>query len=252
MNERLLIRSLQGLVFVGFLLVWELGGAWRWWDPTWTSSPVRVAQAFAESLADGQIVRHTGVTLTESFAGLLAGASVGVLLGVLLGLSRVLGAVMEPFVIALNSLPRVALAPLIVMYVGIGFMSKFLLSFSLVVVPMMLGTYEGIRAADPIWLQSMQVLRAHRVQVFFKVLLPGCVPWMFSGLRVSISLAIVGAIVGEFISARAGIGFMIDEAAGGFDSTRMLMPLIVLTLLAFVLDRLVLAASTRLLRWREG
>lgn len=252
MSERALIRLLQVLVLAAFLSTWELGGALRWWDPTWTSSPTLIAQAFIESLGEGQIVRHTWVTLSESFGGLLAGTLVGVLLGVVLGLSRVLGAVMEPFVIALNSLPRVALAPLIVMYVGIGFMSKFLLSFSLVVVPMMLATYEGIRSAEPIWLHAMQVLRANRLQVFFKVLLPGCVPWIFSGLRVSISLAIVGAIVGEFISARAGIGYMIDEAAGGFDSTRMLMPLLVLMLIAFALDRLVLIASTRLMRWREG
>lgn len=252
MREALQIRFLQLVVLVASLGAWELGGRLSWWDTTWTSSPSLVAEAFAESLQSGQIVRHSAVTLSEAFSGLLLGSFVGVALGVLLGISRVWGAVMEPFVIALNSLPRVALAPLIVMYVGIGFMSKFLLSFSLVVVPMMLGTYEGIRAAEPIWLQSMQIWRASRWQIFVKVLLPNCIPWIFAGVRVSISLAIVGAIVGEFISARAGIGYMIDEAAGGFDSTGMLMPLLVLMVIAFVLDRVVLVFSRRLLRWRDG
>ncbi|HRD34299.1 MAG TPA: ABC transporter permease [Rhodocyclaceae bacterium] len=251
MNEAARIRVLQVLIFAAVVLVWESGARGGLWDATWTSSPTRLADAFWVSLLDGQILYHLGVTLAEAFAGLLAGCVVGVLLGVGLSISRVFGAAMEPYVIALNSLPRVALAPLIVMFVGIGFLSKFLLAFSLVVVPMMINTYEGIRSADPVWLQTMQVFKAKRRQVFLKVLLPNCVPWIFSGIRISISFSIIGAIVGEFISARAGIGYMIDHAAGGFDITGMLMPLLVLMVVAFGFDRLVLHVSDRLLSWRD-
>jgi len=246
------VRLLQALILVGTLSAWEGGVRSGLVDPFWTSSPSLIAAAFWESLQSLAIVRHTGVTLAEALAGLAAGCAGGILLGLLLGMSRVVGAAAEPFVIALNSLPRVALGPLIVMFAGIGFASKFLLAFSLVVVPMMINTYEGIKSVDRIQLNLMHVLRASRRQVFFKVLLPNCVPWIFSGIRVSISFAIIGAIVGEFISARAGIGYMIDEAAGGFDTTGMLMPLVVLMLIAFGLDRLVLAASERLLHWRDA
>ncbi|MYZ47110.1 ABC transporter permease [Propylenella binzhouense] len=230
---------------------WELGARTGVIPTFWTSSPSLLAINFWESLKANEITYHTWVTMQEALAGLAAGAAVGILLGLVLGVSRVFGPALEPFVIALNSLPRVALAPLIVMFVGIGFASKFLLAFSLVVVPIMLNTYEGIKSVDPQLVNMMRIIHARRDQVFFKVLLPNCVPWIFSALRVAISFAIIGAIVGEFISARAGIGYMIDTASGGFDTTGMIMPLFVLMILAFALDRLFVAASDRLLIWRE-
>jgi NitT/TauT family transport system permease protein len=159
--------------------------------------------------------------------------------------------VVEPFIIAVNSLPRVALGPLIVMFVGIGFASKFLLAFSLVVVPAMLNTFEGVRAVDPVLADVMRVMGASRQQLFRGLVLPTCIPWIFSALRISISFAIVGAIVGELTSARSGIGFMLDTAAGGFDTTGMLMPLFVLMLVAFALDRLILRLSAWLMRWQH-
>ncbi len=251
MTEYRLIRLLQASVLIGGLGLWELGVRIGLINPFWISSPALLADAFWQSLLSHDITYHLGVTLIEALSGLLAGSLVGVLLGLLLGMSRLIGATLEPFIIALNSLPRVALAPLIVMFVGIGFASKFLLAFSLVVVPMMINTYEGIKSVDQIQLNLMKVMRANRWQLFFKVLLPNCVPWLLSGLRISLSFAIIGAIVGEFISARAGIGYMMDEAAGGFDTTGMLMPLLVLMLVSFGLDRVILALSHRSLHWRR-
>lgn len=246
------IFLLQVVILATVLSLWEGLARAGAIDPFWVSSPSRLAEAFLASLRSGEIVRHLGVTGGEALAGLAVGSLVGITLGLLLGMSRMVGAALEPFVIALNALPRVALAPLIIMFVGIGFASKFLLAVSLVVVPMMINTYEGIRSVDPALVKVMQVYRASRAQIFLKVLLPNCVPWLFSGLRVSISFAIIGAIVGELISARAGIGYMIDRAAGDFNVTGMLMPLVVLMLAAFSLDRLVLALSNALLRWREA
>lgn len=244
-DDRITIRTTQIVILVAVLALWELVG--RLAPNLWTSSPTKIAAAFWQSLLRLEILYHTGVTLGESLAGLFAGAVIGIALGLMLGVSRIIGAALEPFIVALNSLPRVALAPLIIMFVGIGFASKFLLSFSLVVVPMMINTYEGIRATEPILVNVLRVMRASRLQIFLKVLLPNCIPWIFSGLRVGISFAIVG----ELISSRAGIGYMIDTAAGSFDATGMLMPLVVLMLVSFVLDRAVLHTSRRLLRWRE-
>ncbi len=246
-----MIRLLRVALLVGGLALWEALSRFGLVDPFWASSPSQIAHAFRRSLRSDGIHYHLWITISEAFSGLAVGTLVGIALGVLLGLSRVAGAAIEPFVIALNSLPRVALAPLIIMAVGIGFASKFLLAFSLVVVPLMVNTYEGLRSVDPALIKVMRVFRASRLQIFFKVMLPNSVPWLFSGMRVSISLAIIGAIVGELISARAGIGYMIDRAAGDFDVTGMLMPLIVLMLVAFGLDRTVLRISERLLRWRS-
>lgn len=251
-TPRRTVRLLQFVILAGGLALWEALARSGFIDAFWASSPSRIAQAFAGSLANGDILYHTWVTLQEAFAGLGAGTLVGVALGLLLGLSRLLGPALEPFIIALNSLPRVALAPMIIMFAGIGFASKFLLAFSLVVVPLMINTYEGVRSVDPDLVRVMNVFRASRTQIFLKLMLPNCVPWLISGIRVSIALATIGAIVGELISARAGIGYMIDRAAGDFDVTGMLMPLIVLMLVAFGFDRLLLSLSNKLLRWREA
>lgn len=250
MNAHRSLLAYQLALLVVLLAAWEAASRTALVDPFWISSPSLIAQSFWASLIAGKIVFHTWVTLQEALAGLAAGGVVGIALGLLLGLSRTAGAVLEPFIIALNSLPRVALAPLIVIFVGIGFASKFLLAFSLVVVPMMINTYEGMKSVDRLHVNVMRVFKARRDQIFTKVMLPNCLPWIFSGIRVCISLAIVGAIVGELISARAGIGFMIDSAAGAFDTTGMLMPLFVLMFVAFGLDRLVLAVSDAVLRWR--
>lgn len=249
MSQQRQIRLAQLLILLGTLGLWEYAG--RAAPRMWISSPVEIGTAFLSSLTKGEILYHTGVTMLEAVSGLAAGAFVGIGLGLLLGATRIIGPALEPFIVALNSLPRVALAPLIILFVGIGFASKFLLAFSLVVVPMMINTYEGIRATDPVLINVMRVMRASRAQTFLKVLLPNCVPWIFSGLRVSISFAIIGAIVGELISSRAGIGYMIDTAAGNFDPTGMLMPLIVLMLVSFTLDRLILLFSRYFLRWRS-
>lgn len=250
MSEILKINLLKVGILVVLLGAWEIAARTGAIDPFWTSSPSLIVAEFWRSLMTNEIAYHTAITMWEALTGLVAGAVVGVALGLLLGLSRVLGAALEPFIIALNSLPRVALAPLIVMFVGIGFASKFLLAFSLVVVPMMINTYEGIKSIDPQLLNMLKIAGARRDQIFAKLLLPNCIPWIFSALRVSISFAIIGAIVGEFISARAGIGYLIDSAAGAFDTTAMIMPLIVLMVLAFSLDRLFVMTSDRLLHWR--
>jgi NitT/TauT family transport system permease protein len=245
--------TLQRLILLSVLLVlWEGSVRANLINSVWISSPSQIGARAWLLLTQGELVRHTGVTLSEAFAGLGAGTIVGVALGVVLGLSRSVGRIVEPFIMAINSLPRVALAPLLVMYVGIGFASKFLLAFSLVVVIAMVNTFEGIRAADPILINAMRILGANRRELFTMVLLPSSLPWILAGVRVSVAFAIVGAIVGEFISARAGIGYMIDRAAGAYDTTGMMVPLFTLMICAVCLDFLLVRLTEYLLRWRSS
>jgi NitT/TauT family transport system permease protein len=232
------------------LALWEGAVGLGLLDAFWLSSPTRIAERFWKLLLDGSLIYHTGVTLSEALSGLLVGTVVGVVLGIGLGVSPMIGRIVEPFIMALNSLPRVALAPLLVLYVGIGFASKFLLAFSLVVVIIMVNTYEGVRAVDPKLINAMRLLGASRWAIFLKVLLPSCVPWILAGIRVSGSFAIVGAIVGEFISAQAGIGYMIDMASGAYDTTGIMVPLLALMLCGLGIDALMVMLTNHLLRWR--
>ena len=246
--HRINLYRLAALVL--FLLLWEGAVASGWANAFWISSPSKIALRAFELVVNGELMRHTLITLTEAFAGLLTGTIVGVLLGLLLGSSRTVGQVAEPFIMAVNSLPRVALAPLLVMYVGIGFASKFLLAFSLVVVIVMVNTLEGIRAAEPTLVNAMRVLGARPHQLFTMVFIPNSIPWILAGVRVSVAFAIVGAIVGEFISARAGIGYMIDRASGAYDTTGIMVPLLTLMVCAVIIDFLIVRLTAYLLRWR--
>lgn len=244
------IQLLRLLIIVVVIAGWETLAKTGTVNPFWVSSPSLIAMRTWTLMLNGTLPYHFWVTIQEMGAGLIAGTIVGVVLGMLISVNRTFGLVFEPFIIALNSLPRVALGPLLVMYVGIGFASKFLLAFSLVVVVVMLNTYEGVRSVDPVLVNVLRTMQASRLQLFVKLLLPNCIPWIFSAIRVSISFAIIGAIVGEFISSQAGIGYLIDTASGAFDTTGMLTPLVLLMLFAFALDRAVLAVSSHLMRWR--
>ena len=237
-------------ILMGGVVFWEAAVGLQWANSFWISSPSLIAVRFWEMACSGELWKHVGVTFGEALSGMFAGSVIGIFLGLLLGVSRHVGRIVEPFVIALNSLPRVALGPLIVMYVGIGFSSKFFLAVSLVVVPVMLNTYEGVRSVAQVHVNVLRTLGATRWQLFTRLLVPNCLPWIFSALRVAIAFAIIGAIVGEFISAKSGIGYLIDVAAGSFDTTGMLMPLLTLMAIAFALDRVILKVSDRLLRWR--
>lgn len=244
------IGTYRLLTLAGVLAIWEAGVLAKLINPFWVSSPSLIGERTLKLLATGDLLRHTAVTMSEALAGLVAGMLVGSALGILIGASRTVGQVLEPFIMALNSLPRVALAPLMVMAVGIGFASKFLLAFSLVVVIAMINTYEGIRSVDPLLVSAMRVLGASRRQLFATVLLPNSVPWMLASLRVSVAFAIVGAIVGEFISSRSGIGYMIDNASGAYDTTGIMVPLLALMACAVALDWLIVRLTRYLLRWR--
>lgn len=241
------LRLALALATLGF---WEAAVALGWASEFWVSSPGRIAARIVQQIRGGELWLHLAVTLGEAFTGLAAGVVAGAALGLLLGVSRRAGPTLEPFVIALNSLPRVALGPILVLYVGIGFASKFLLAFSLVVVPVMLNTYEGIRSVDQVLVHVMRMLGATRWQLFHKLLMPNALPWILSSVRAAVSLSIIGAIVGEFISAQAGIGYMLDVASGAFDITGMFAPLAVLMAFAFAADRCIVALSAHLLRWR--
>lgn len=250
MSDAARIRLWQLGLALAVLGLWEAGATFGWFNAFWTSSPSRIATRLSEQLLSGELLPHVALTVGEALAGLATGVAIGMSLGLLLGVNRTLGAVFEPFIMAVNSLPRVALGPLIVMFFGIGPAAKIVLAFSLVVVVVMLNTYEGVRSIDPKLLHVMTILKASRWQVFQKCLLPNCVPWVFSAVRASIAFAIIGVLVGEFISARAGIGYLIDRASGAFDITGIFTPLVVLMAVAVLLDVALQRLGARALRWR--
>jgi sulfonate transport system permease protein len=218
--------------------------------PFWVSSPSLVVLDLWRALSGGDVYVHIGVTLYEAFVGFIAGAIVGILGGFALARWEGLAHVLDPYVTALNSLPRVALAPLFILWFGIGLTSKMVLAFSLVVFILLVNTHAGAKNVDQDLVIITRLLGATRRQLTMKVILPASVPWIFAGLRLGLAYALIGAVVGEVIVAQAGLGFLIASAAGVFNTTGVFSALIILMLIAMLLSEVMKVAERKLLRWR--
>jgi len=202
-------------------------------------------------LANGTLWRHARVTLWEAGAGLALGTSAAVITGYALAKWERFERVLSPYIAAAQSVPIVALAPLLVVWFGFGLLSKVLVCALIVFFPMMVNTMVGIRSVPPDLLDLMRVLRASRWQTFAKLEVPSAMPMLFAGLRLSVTLAVVGAVVGEFVGADRGLGFLVSLGRGLFDTPLMFVALLALVLLAVSMYVVVLAAERKLLAWRR-
>jgi NitT/TauT family transport system permease protein len=245
-NVRLRTRVVAQLCLgAALLIVWELAATF-FVDPFWIGDPSAIAVRLWNVFVEGDMLTHTGVTLGHAVAGLLASLIVGVPVGILFAANRFVAATLEPYFLAFYSLPRVALAPLLILWFGIGSLSKIMMAFSMVVVVVILNTYEGVRSVDRDLLDMLRAMRASRAYTLRKVLLPSIVPWVFASMRVGIGLALVGAVIGELVGANRGLGWYVELAAGRIDIVGVFTGLIVLAILGMSLNAIVKAIEGRL------
>ena len=240
-------RFILAIVLIG---LWEFG-AGRWFDPIYFSSPTRVAKHLIEWFG-GDILRHAGITIRETLSGYVAGAAVGVATGILLSRLRFLGAVLDPFIVALNGTPRIALAPILIIWFGIGETSKIVLAGLLTFFLCFYSTLAGIRMVDPAHISLARVLGASERQILWRVVLPSTAPWILNALKVSLPFALIGAIVGEFLASTAGLGHMIRLYTSQFDTTGALAGITILMLFVVLINLVVEGVERRLLRWRPA
>lgn len=245
-NVRLRTRVVAQLCLgAALLIVWELAATF-FVDPFWIGEPRAIAVRLWNVFVEGDMLTHTGVTLGHAVAGLLASLIVGVPIGILFAANRFVAATLEPYFLAFYSLPRVALAPLLILWFGIGSLSKIMMAFSMVVVVVILNTYEGVRSVDRDLLDMLRAMRASRAYTLRKVLLPSIVPWVFASMRVGIGLALVGAVIGELVGANRGLGWYVELAAGRIDIVGVFTGLVVLAILGMSLNAIVKAIEGRL------
>lgn len=239
------------LVFAAILAHWE---AMRFLgvNPLWISSPSAVGARLLEIAASGELVRHTHTTLTEAALGLLLAFTIGVPIGIAMARFRYAHAVAEPFIMALYSLPRVALAPLFIIWFGIDLFSKVMMSFSTVLFIFMLNIHEGLKTIDKDLLELFRTMKAPRGYVLRKVILPWLVPWVIASLRIGIGLSLIGAVVAELIGSSAGLGWYIEYSAGRLDTTGVFAGLVLLTVIAVVGNLIVGALERHYSSWRPS
>jgi len=233
---RLQIVSGRILLGIGVLLLWEFSPKLFGTSEFWFSRPSVIAAQGYDLLVDGSLLDDIKVTLSETLAGLGLGCLVGIPIGFILGRSRFLQELFEPFLLVLNALPKIALAPLFLVWFGIGFELKVAISFSLVVVVMILSTYLGMRTLRQELIHFGRTVGATEWQLLTKIIVPSITPWLFAGLKVSLGFALIGAILGEFIAAQGGIGYLIDNAIGTFETPIVFVGLFVLLILTMLMN----------------
>lgn len=230
--------------------LWELVVRWGGYPAFVLPGPMRVAARFAQALGDGTLQAHVLVTLGEVFGGLALGLSVALVLGYLLAKSRTLERVIAPYIVATQAVPIVALAPLLVIWFGVGSFSKVLVCALTLFFPVLINTVVGIRSVDRDLVDLMRSLEATRWQVFWHLEVPAALPVLFGGLKVGVTLSVIGAVVGEFVGADRGLGFLVNLARGLFDTPLMFVALFTLTAIALALYLVVSLLERSLLRWR--
>ncbi|HKA35029.1 MAG TPA: ABC transporter permease [Candidatus Binatia bacterium] len=250
LSKRRIWILLVRVAFVGgFFLLWEIASQ-RWIDAFLISSPSRILKSMIAGFISGELIQHCWVTLQEIAIGFPVGVILGVGLGYAFGRSRLLAEVFEPIIIALNGIPRTALAPLFIVWLGIGIWSKVGVVFLLTFFLNFFNTYAGMRQLDQEYVDLARLMGARGWKLTFRVILPAISPYVFTGIRTSIPFAVIGAIVGEFVAATEGVGFFIRQAAGLFRTADVFVGIIVLMLMVIIIDKVFELIERRALQWQ--
>ncbi|ACX63980.1 ABC transporter permease [Paenibacillus sp. Y412MC10] len=225
----------RSAVAVLVFLVWEVFTRIGLLDSYYWSSPSAILRTTWTQITEGTLLRDITYTSGSTILGFVFGTFLGALLGLSFWWSKSYAGISEPYLIILNALPKLALAPVLVILLGIGFFSKVALAFSMTVVVSALSAYSGVKSVDPDMEKLMYSLGAKRHQVFTKVVVPWSMPWIISSLRINIALALAGAIVGEFIASSQGVGRMIMYAGTILDINLVWVGVVVLSMLSMVM-----------------
>ena len=233
---------------LGIVVGWEIFTRLKIIDPYFFSSPMTIVSTFYVAATQGTLYLDIGYTSAATIVGFLIGVTSGALLGLSTWWSQIYGRVSEPYLVTFNAIPKLALAPILIIIFGIGFESKVALAVALTIVPAAMASCGGVKSVDKDLETLLFSLGARRFQVFAKVVVPWAMPWIVSSLRVNIGLALAGAIVGEFIASRFGVGRMILYAGQIMDINLVWVGVVVLSILALVMYAAVTTAERYLLK----
>jgi NitT/TauT family transport system permease protein len=245
----------QILVAVALIAFWHVGSSVPIFGvyllpKFFFSTPADVFLRVWKMFAGGTIWRHLSITLTETALAFLAGAISGALIGFWFARQPRVASVFDPFLKAANSLPRVVLAPIFMLWFGLGIWSKVALGVTLVFFIVFFNVYQGVKEVSPVVLANARMLGMNERQLLRHVYLPSALTWVFSSLHTSVGFALVGAVVGEYLGSAAGLGYLIHEAEGVFDVTGVFAGMIVLAIFVIAIDWAVTLIENRLLVWR--
>jgi len=239
-------------VLLAFLGLWQLVVAVGLVDAFWISTPALIAQELWHLLESGALASDVAVTIYEALVAFVISSALGIICGLLLARSPFWDDVLAPFVLALNSLPRVALAPLIILWFGIGVMAKVVTAFTLVFFILLVNTLGGAKNVDNDIITIARLMGASERDILWKVTFPSALPWIFTGLNLGLTYSLLGVIVAEILASNHGLGYLIAASAASFNTAGVFAGLITLAVVAWLFSLLMRKVEARLLRWKPS
>jgi NitT/TauT family transport system permease protein len=214
-------------------------------------TPYDVWRSLVENTLSGHLLKHMWVTLVEVLLGFLLGSFIGIALGTITAQSQLMRTILNPYILASQAMPKLALAPIMVIWLGFGIAPKVVITALVCFFPLLENTIIGLTSTNPYQIEMFRVLTASRWQIFFKLRVPNALPVIFAGLRVAITLAVVGAVVGEYVGANRGLGALIIAAQGSFDTPLMFAVFIYLTAIGIILYKIMELMEQTFFSWRH-
>ena len=245
------VVAAQVMLGMTLLALWQGLVSLKLLDPFFVSRPSDIARRIAAWFAGGTLWTHLAVTLEEALLGLIVGAFLGIVLGFVFARLPFVARVCDPFITMLNAIPRVVLAPLFLLWFGLGIWSKVALAVTLVFFVMFFSTYQGVRDASQVLIDNVRMLGATERQLVRHVLVPSALTWIFSSLHTSLGFAMVGAVVGEYLGSTRGLGYVIAQAEGTFDTTGVFAGMTILGVVVVIVSAAVTRLERWLLRWKH-
>ncbi|MBC8589209.1 ABC transporter permease [Paratissierella segnis] len=250
-REKKSILITQISVLIIGLLLWEIAAQFKWIDTFLTSSPSAIWKLFLNYMKNGQLMKHVGISVYETIAGFIFGTLLGIIIAILLWWSNFWAKVLDPYLVVLNSLPKTALAPIIIIWVGAGYKGIIVTAISISIVVTIMNMYESYKSVDEDKIKLLQTFGATKFQVLRKLILPASIPSMISTLKINIGLSWVGVIVGEFLVSRAGIGWLIVYGGQVFKLDIVMMSIFILGLISAVMYKLISILEDKLFKWSK-
>jgi NitT/TauT family transport system permease protein len=255
-RRRILVNALRALVLVIIVGGWELGARAGFIDPFFWGRPSGIWDQLVtwvrDGTAQGPLWQQIAVTLEEAVIGFIIGVALGVIFGVVLGSNRFLADILGPYIRAGNSIPRVALAPIFLIGLGLGMQSKVALATVLVFFIVFFNAFQGVREVDHNLLANARILGANQRKISTEVIIPSALTWIIASLHTSFSFALVGAVVGEFVGGIEGVGLMIQVAGATFNINGVFAALAILAAVSLTAEAFITRLENRLIRWRPN
>jgi len=249
-RTRVLVAVLRLSITGGFFLFWEIGARTGFLDVFFFSSPTEIGQDLYHLFSTGKIFSHFFMTMQEVGIGLLLGTLTGIVVGVILGKYELLARAMDPVIMGLYAIPKIAIAPLFILWFGLGIIGKIVFVWVVVFFLVFFNTYAGMRSVDSEMVDAARAMGASAWQILVKVSIPSCLPWIMVGLRASLGASLIAAIVGEFVAADVGMGHLIMEGLTLFMTQRVLAVVLLLSLVVICMDICLRQVEKRFLRWK--